>query len=93
MTLQQGEILGYDYNRMVVQFTMFDQSKVVQCAVTTAALDDIERIATVKADGRIDQFVRLRTLVQERANQKHADGFMESGGRLVLRSEDFNTKS
>ncbi len=27
MPLQQGEILGYDFNRMVVEFTMVDQGK------------------------------------------------------------------
>ena len=59
MTLQEGEILGYDYNRMVVQFTMLDQSEVIQCAITTAAMDDLEKISTVKADDRVDQFLRL----------------------------------
>jgi hypothetical protein len=55
-------------------------------------MDDLEKISTVKADDRVDQFLRLRAVVQERANEKHADGFIESGGRLVLRSEDFSTK-
>jgi hypothetical protein len=47
MTLQEGEILGYDYNRMVVQFTMLDQSEVIQCAITTAAMDDLEKISCI----------------------------------------------
>ena len=89
MALQQGEILGYDFNRMVVEFTMFDQGKLVPCAISTAALDDLERNTSVKADGRVEQFIRLRSLVEERAEQKFAAGFVESGGRLVLRSGDF----
>ena len=89
MPLQQGEILGYDFNRMVVEFTMLNQGKVVPCAISTAALDGLERNTSVKADGRVDQFVRLRTVVEERAKQKFSAGFVESGGRVVLRSGDF----
>jgi hypothetical protein len=89
MPLQQGEILGYDFDRMVVEFTMFDRGKVVPCAISTAALDDLERNTNVKNDGRVDQFIRLRDLVEKRAEQKFAAGFVESGGRLVLRSGDF----
>jgi hypothetical protein len=37
----------------------------------------------------VDQFVRLRAMVEERAEQKFAAGFVESGGRVVLRSGDF----
>ncbi len=89
MPLQQGEVLGYDFNRMVVEFTMLDGAKVISCAISTAALDDLERNTSVKAEGRVDQFVRLRTVVEERAEQKFSAGFVEAGGRLVLRSVDF----
>ena len=27
MSLQRGEILGFDFNRMVVEFTMFNQGQ------------------------------------------------------------------
>jgi hypothetical protein len=89
MALQQGEVLGYDFNRMVVEFTMVNQGKVVPCSISTAALDDLEKNASVKADGRVDQFVRLRAVVEEHAEKKFSAGFVESGGRLVLRSTDF----
>ena len=89
MPLQQGEVLGYDFNRMVVEFTMLNEGKVVPCAISTSALDDLEQNTSIKADGRVDQFVRLRTMVEERAEQKFAAGFVESGGRVVLRSGDF----
>jgi hypothetical protein len=42
MPLQRGEILGYDFNRMVVDFTMLNQGKTVRCAISTAAMDDLE---------------------------------------------------
>ena len=33
MPLQQGHVKGYDFNRMVVEFTMLNQSKVIFCAI------------------------------------------------------------
>ena len=42
MSLQRGEILGYDFNRMVVDFTMLNQGKTVRCAISTAAMDNLE---------------------------------------------------
>ena len=42
MPLQRGKVLGYDFNRMVVDFTMFNQGKTVRCAISTAAMDDLE---------------------------------------------------
>jgi hypothetical protein len=35
MPLQRGEVLGYDFNRMVVEFTMLNQGKIVRCAIST----------------------------------------------------------
>ena len=29
MPLRQGEVQGYDFNRMVVEFTMLNQDKVI----------------------------------------------------------------
>ena len=91
MPLQQGEVLGYDFNRMVVEFTMLNQGKVVPCAISTAALDDLEHTTSVKENGRVDQFIRLRAAIEERAEQKFSAGFVEAGGRLILRSGDFST--
>ena len=38
MPLQQGAVQGYDFNRMVVEFTMLNQSKVIFCAISTASI-------------------------------------------------------
>ena len=67
MSLQRGEILGYDFNRMVVEFTMLNQGTTVRCAISTAAMDDLEGKLDVKANQRVDQFVRLRDAIEERA--------------------------
>jgi hypothetical protein len=60
MPLRQGEIMGYDFNRMVVEFTMLNQGKIVHCAISTAALDDLERNTPVKAEGRVRSAARRR---------------------------------
>jgi len=89
MPLQRGEVLGYDFNRMVVDFTMFNQGKTVRCAISTAAMDDLEGKPDVRADQRVDQFVRLRDAIEERASRKFFEGPVEAKGPVVLRSNDF----
>jgi hypothetical protein len=41
MPLQRGKVLGYDFNRMVVDFTMFNQGKTVRCAHRAAEETDL----------------------------------------------------
>jgi uncharacterized protein DUF1488 len=89
MPLQRDEVLGYDFNRMVVDFTMFNQGKTVRCAISTAAMDDLEGKHDVRADQRVDQFVRLRDAIEERASRKFFEGPVEAKGPVVLRSNDF----
>jgi hypothetical protein len=43
----------------------------------------------VKADQRVDQFVRLRDAIEERASRKFFEGPVEAEGPVVLRSNDF----
>jgi len=89
MLLQQGEVRGYDFNRSVVEFTMLNQSNVILCAISTAAMDDLEGKHDVRADQRVDQFVRLRDAIEERASRKFFEGPVEAKGPVVLRSNDF----
>ena len=89
MPLQRGEVLGYDFNRMVVDFTMFNQGKTVRCAISTAAMDDLEGRRDVKSDQRVDQFVRLREVIEERASRKFLEGQARPNQPVVLRSNDF----
>jgi hypothetical protein len=89
MTLQRGEVLGYDFNRMVVEFTMLNQGKTVKCAISTAAMDDLEGKHDVKTDARVDQFLRLRDAIEERASRKLSERPVEAEGPVVLRSNDF----
>ena len=89
MPLQRGEVQGYDFNRMVVEFTMLNQSKVSLCAISTAAMVDLEARRDVKPDQRVDQFMRLREVIEERASRKFFEEQAQADRPVVLRSNDF----
>ena len=89
MRLQRGEVQGYDFNRMVLEFTMLNHDKVILCAISTAAMDDLEGRHDVKADQRVDQFIRLREVIEERASRKFFEEQAQADRPVVLRSIDF----
>lgn len=89
MPLQRGEVRGYDFDRMVFEFTMLNQGKVIPCAISTAAMDDLEGRRDVKPDQRLDQFIRLREVIEERASRKFFEGQDQADRPVVLRSNDF----
>lgn len=90
MPLQQGEVGGYDFDRMVVEFTMLNQGKIILCAISTAVMDDLEGRRDVKAEGRVDQFIRLREVIEERASRKFSEEHIQTDRPVVLRSNDFS---
>ena len=87
MPLQPGEVQDYDHDRMVVSFTMFRHNEIISCAITTAAMDDIECRCDIKPDQRVKQFMRLREVIEERASRKF-DEQTGDGRRVVVRSND-----
>jgi hypothetical protein len=74
---------------MVLEFTMLNESKVILCAVSTAAMDDLEGSRNVSADQRVDQFIRLREVIEERASRKFFQEQAQADRPVVLRSIDF----
>ena len=49
---------------------MLNQGKVIPCAISTAAMDGLEGRRDVRPDQRVDQFMRLRAVIEERASRK-----------------------
>jgi hypothetical protein len=74
---------------MVVEFTMLNQGKVVLCVISTAAMDDLEGRRDVKPDQRVDQFIRLREVIEGRASRKFFEEQAQADRPVVLRSIDF----
>jgi hypothetical protein len=90
MALTRGSFGGYQYERMVILFSMIDGQKEVQCAISTSAMDDLESPARSKPDQREAQFMRLRDRIEERAARKfHAMEFEGTPPGVILRSIDF----
>ena len=83
MPLQRGEVRGYDFNRMIVEFTMLNQGKVILCAISTAAMDDLEARRDVRPDQRVDQFMRLREVIEERASRKFLEEQVQADRPVV----------
>jgi hypothetical protein len=81
-------VLGYEDNRMVVEFTMLNQDKAILCAVSTAAMDDLEGRHDLKPDQRLDQFIRLRDKIEERVSRKFFEEQAQADRPVVLRSND-----
>ena len=90
MPLQQGEVRGYDFNRSVVEFTMLNQGNLILCAISTAAMDDLEGRRDVKPDQRVDQFMRLRGVIEERASHKFFEEQAQPNRPVLLRANDFS---
>jgi hypothetical protein len=90
MPLRRAEIQGYDFNRMVVEFTMLNQDKVIQCAISTAAMDDLEGKRDAKPYQRVDQFMRLREVIEEQASRKFFEEQIRIDRPVILRSNDFS---
>lgn len=90
MTLVSGEFTEYDIDRSVVTFTMMDDGKTVPCAISTSAMDDLEKSAGTKSAGREAQFLRLREPIESRAARKFVDRELEGNPPgIILRSLDF----
>jgi hypothetical protein len=52
-------------------------------------MDHLEGKHDVKSDQRVEQFVRLRDVIEERVSRKFFEGAVETEGPVVLRSNDF----
>jgi len=90
MTLTSGRLIGYEQDRGIIQFSMHDGTKEIPCAISTSAMDDLERGPQARPEHREAQFTRLRDRIEARAASKyHATEFEGTPPGIVLRSIDF----
>jgi hypothetical protein len=89
MPLLRGEVQGYDVDRMIVQFTMLNEGSVIQCTVSSGAMDKFENRSDVTSAQRLDQFMRLRDVIEERAASRFVESGHQSNRPVILRSNDF----
>ena len=92
MPLTRGRLIGYEFDRMVMLFSMVDGQREIPCAISTSAMDELESLARSKPNQREAQFMRLRDRIEERAARKFlAMEFEGTRPSIILRSIDFRT--
>jgi hypothetical protein len=90
MALTRGDFGEYDFNRMVVLFTMKNDDANVACAISTDAMDQLEGSSRTSPAQREQQFMRLRDRIEERAARKFSDVELEGNPPgVILRAIDF----
>jgi hypothetical protein len=90
MALTRGSFGGYEFDRMVVLFSMVDGQTAIPCAVSTSAMDELEKAKRVPPEQREVQFMRLRDRIEQRAAEKFvAREFEGTPPGIILRSLDF----
>jgi hypothetical protein len=90
MALTRGSFRGYEFERMVILFSMIDGQTEIPCAISTSALDELESVSRSRANEREAQFMRLRDRIEERADRKFlAMEFEGTPPGIILRSIDF----
>ena len=90
MALTQSQFQEYDFNRMVVVFTMKNDEATVPCAISTDAMDQLEGSSRTPPAQRQQQFFRLQQRIEERAARKFSDVELEGNPPgVILRAIDF----
>ena len=72
MPLERGQIIRYDVDRMAFEFTMIDmaqgEAKIVNCKISSTAMDQLAGIKGTMPSEREAQFVSLRDSVERIAS-------------------------
>jgi hypothetical protein len=90
MALTESRFQEYDFNRMVVVFTMKNEQASVACAISTDAMDQLEGTSRTPPAQREEQFLRLRDRIEARAARKFSDVELEGNPPgVILRAIDF----
>lgn len=88
--LERGAVIGFEFRRMVMLFSMMDGETEVPCTISNHAMDQMERVPWTKDDQREEQFLRLRDRIERCASRKFMDrAFEGTPPGIVLRTIDF----
>ena len=93
MALTPGHFQEYDFDRMIVRFTMMNDQANVACAISTDAMDQLEGSSRTPPAQREQQFLRLRDRIEARAARKFSDVELEGNPPgVILRTIDFRIR-
>jgi hypothetical protein len=74
MPLSPGKLVGYDDARRMFKFTMLNGAEVVQCEISSSAVDDLAGGVTGGPAGRESQFLTVRSEIEHVASAIFDDG-------------------
>ena len=87
MPLMRGRMLGYNANRMAFEFTMLHEHEIVDCEISSIAMDDLAGKKGVRADEREAQFDRLRDTIERVASDVFDQTDMSAGETIRIFSK------
>jgi hypothetical protein len=84
MPLTRGKILGFDASRMTYKFTMADGPRIIDCQISSAALDDLagQRSKPPRVLNRDAEFLEFRDQIEKLASDQF-DRDIERKPKLV----------
>jgi hypothetical protein len=68
MPLERGRIVGYDTDRMTFEFTMMDKMKIIDCSISSIAMDEMASSRGTQPADREAQFLKFRELIERIAS-------------------------
>lgn len=87
MQLMRGRLVGYDADRMVLEFTMMHGARIVDCEMSGAALDDLADVKGTRPGERAAQFALLRDVIERVASDTFVAMGMPQGVTIRIFSK------
>jgi hypothetical protein len=90
MAFTSGGYGSFDFNRMVVLFTMLNGDEKISCAISTDAMNYLEGTNRTAPNQLEQQFERHRERIERRCEKKFLDRELEGQPPgVILRRTDF----
>jgi hypothetical protein len=74
MPLEWGRIIGYDASRMTFQFTMEDNTTIIDCEISGPAMDQLAGTKGTMPTDREAQFLHLQDAIERVASDLFYEG-------------------
>jgi hypothetical protein len=83
MPLTPGQPVGYDDARRIFMFTMLNGFEIVQCEISSSAMDDLAGGISGGAAGREAQFLTVRREIERIASANFDERSKDNQGGIV----------
>lgn len=87
MLLTRGRLVGYAAERMMFLFTMMHAARIVDCEISSSALDDLDGRKGTGPDEREAQFKRMRDRIERIVSDAFEQNGKPEGGPIRIFSK------